>query len=176
MALFKSAAVTNLETLPPVVIHRKNNELKVRFDSIALPTTALDNADDSFVLCPLPSNAVVLNVSVKNDVLDGVADLAANIGVAFSGQGGSQKRLGNTVGTVIDADAFASAVTTFQTATLVWTELTNEAGDIADIGQELWEYGSLTEDPGGLLYILVDLTVAAATPTAGDLIVKVEYL
>jgi len=178
MATVKSTNVTNVESTPPTTLDRKKGRVKTHIDKIALATTGVDNADDNILMCPIPSNAVILDVMVLNDDLDSDAcpTLATNVGLAYSGIGGTQKKDGNTSGTVIDADCFATAATTLQAATTTWTSLRFEADDIVDVTKEAWEVAGLTTDPGGIFYVIYDLTTAAATAAAGDLVTRVDYI
>ena len=180
MATVKSTGVAAIEASPPSTRHKKTGDLKSAIDSRAVLTTDIDNADDNILICPLPSNCVPLDVLVRNTDLDsnGAPALAVNIGLAYSGIGGTQSRTGKTSGTVIDADAFASAATTLQAATTSWTSVMLESGETthAELGKELWEIGGLSADPGGYLYVLIDVSTAAATAAAGTLNVRVDYL
>lgn len=178
MATVKSENVTVVEGSEDLGLHRKAGRIKTMIDQDALATTNIDNADDNVLICPIPSNAVILDVLVLNDDLDsnGTPTLAANVGLAYSGIGGTQKKNGNTSGTVIDADCFGSAVTTLQSANVTWTSVRFEADDIVDVKKEAWEVGGLSSDPGGILYVLIDLTTAAATAAAGDVVVRVDYI
>lgn len=180
MATTKSDGVTNIEASPIVLRDRKSSDLKTIIDTKTIATTDIDNADDNILICPIPSNAVITDVSVLNTDLDsnGTPTLAFNLGLAYSGIGGNQYANGNTSGTVIDADCFASAATTFQAATTSWTSLMLESGvtTVSEIGQEAWELGGLSADPGGTFYILIDLSTAAATAATGNIAVKVDYI
>lgn len=178
MATVKSTGVTNIESTPITIRDKKNGEIKVAIDKIALDTTAVDNADDNILICPIPSNAVILDVEILCDDLDAHATptLATNIGLAYSGIGGEQYITGKASGDAVDVDCFATAATNLQAAVTSWTSVRFEADDIVDVTKEAWEVGALTSDPGGLFYIIFDLTTAAATAAAGDLVVKVTYI
>lgn len=178
MATVKSENITNIEASPVVSLHKKTGEVKSVIDQYAAATTAVDNADDNILICAVPSNAVILDVLVLNDDLDsnGTPTLAVNVGLAYSGIGGTQKKDGNTSGTVIDADCFGSAVTTLQSANVTWSSVRFEADDIVDVKKEAWEVGGLSSDPGGIFYVLLDVSTAAATAAAGDIVVRVDYI
>ena len=67
-------------------------------------------------------------------------------------------------------------MTTLQAANNTWTEITNEAKNIANYAQEAWEDGQLSVDPGGKFYVGLKVTTVAATAVAGDILMKVEYI
>lgn len=172
----KSEAVTLVEA--GSVVDRKKGRLKTIVDQDAIATTSIDETGDVMLFCPIPSNAVILDLAVLCDDLDsnGTPALAADVGLYYSGIGGEQYKTGKTSGTVIDADCFASAVTTLQAAVVNWTSLRFEAANITTADQEAWEVAGLTADPGGLFYVGITVTTAAATAAAGDIVVKVEYI
>jgi len=174
----KSEAVTNIEANPITALDRKAGVLKTIVDQDAILTTSIDEVGDIMLFCPIPSNAVILDVSVLNDDLDSHSTpaLAADVGLYYSGIGGTQALNGKTSGVVLDADCFASAVTTFQAAVTSWTSLRYEAANITTAEQEAWEIGGLSADPGGLFYVGITVTTQAATAAAGDIVVKVEYI
>lgn len=177
MATVKSTNITNIESSPITLLDGKVGIKKVMIDTIAVATTAVDNADDNILIGMVPSSAKILSIKVLNDDLDsnGTPTLAANLGL-FYGVNNVVSGVKKTSGDVLDADAFATAVTTLQAANTTGVELRYEAADIANIGQEAWEIGGLTEDCGGMLYIGFDLTTAAATAAAGDISLIVEYI
>ena len=174
----KSENVTNIEAAAITALDRKRGRLKILIDQDAIATTSIDEANDLMLFGPIPSNAVITDVKIKNDDLDsnGTPTLAVNVGLYYSGIGGNQLKNGNTSGTVIDADCFASAATTLQAANVTWASLRCEADDIVDIKKEAWEVGGLSSDPGGHLYVGIAVTTGAATAAAGDIVVCVEYI
>lgn len=172
----KSENVTNVEA--GTTLDKKDGRLKVTIDQDAIATTSIDEANDLMLFCPIRSNDVVLDVLVLNDDLDGHAcpTLAVNVGLYYSGIGGDQAKTGKTSGTVIDADCFASAATTLQAANVTWTSLRCEADDIVDVKKEAWEVAGLSSDPGGIFYVGIAVTTAAATAAAGDIVVRVDTI
>lgn len=174
----KSENVTNIEASPITALDRKSGRLKSVIDQDAVATTSLDEAGDITLFGPIPSNAVILDVRVLSDDLDSncTPALAMDWGLYYSGIGGTQAKDGNTSGTVIDVDAFATAETNLQSATTTWTSIRFEADDIVDVKKEAWEVGGLSADPGGLMYIGCSVETAAGTAAAGDLVVRVDYL
>lgn len=176
MATVKSENITNIEASPIVIRDKKQGELKVIIDQDAIATTSTDEVGDLMLFCALPSNAVILDVELLNDDLDSGTALAINAGLYYSGIGGTQTNLGNTSGTVVDADCFASAVTTLAGANVTYQSLRFEADDIVDIKKEAWEVGGLAADPGGLLYVGLAVTTVATGSQVGDVVCKVSYI
>jgi len=174
----KSVNITNIELLPSSPLVRKLGSKRVVFDKIALETTSIDEIGDIVLLGSVPSNAVILSIKIFNDDLDAHATplLASDVGLYYSGKGGNQIANGKTSGTVIDADCFSSAITTLQAANVTGVELRFEADPIENIGDEAWAIGGLASDPGGLFYIGLTITAAAATAAAGDVVLVVEYI
>lgn len=174
----KSENVTIIEGSEDLGLDRKVGTLKSIIDQDAIATTSLDEANDLMLFGPINSNDVILDVLVLNDDLDsnGTPALAVNVGLYYSGIGGTQTLDGNTSGTVIDADCFASAATTLQSANTTWTSLRCEADDIVDVKKEAWEVAGLASDPGGVLYVGIAVTTQAATAAAGDIVVRVDVL
>lgn len=172
----KSDNVTNIEADPVSVLDKKRGEKKVLIDTIEVVAEDLSDIGDVILFGPVPSNAVLTSIKIYNDDLDAGATLACDVGLYYSGIGGDQEFQGNTSGTVLDADAYATAITVLQGAVLVGTEVRYEVDDIANVGNEAWQDGGLSEDPGGALYVGLTLTAAATTPAAGTITLHVEYL
>ena len=173
----KSGNITNIETNPIVTLGKKVGEKKVCIDTIEVTAEGVTDIGDILLCGHVPSNAVVTSIKLFNDDLDGGGPtLAADVGLYYSGIGGKQAFEGNTSGTVVDADAYATAIATLQAAQVAGVELRYEVADIADAGNEAWEDGALTEDPGGTLYLGFTVTAAATTPAAGTIAVHIEYL
>jgi hypothetical protein len=173
----KSENVTNIEASPITALDRKKGRIKTIIDQDAIATTSIDEVGDLMLFCPIPSNAVILDVLHLNDDLDsGTPDLAVNVGLYYSGIGGTQKLNGKTSGTVIDADCFASAATDLGAAVVSWNSWRFEADDIVDVKKEAWSVAGLSADPGGILYVGLAVTTAAATAVAGDVVVRVDYI
>lgn len=172
-----SENVTNIIASPPTIIHRKSGRIKTMIDQIAVvAATSLDEAGDTLLFSPIPSNAVILDVLTMNDDLDGVANLEGDWGLVYSGIGHQQIEDGNTIGTEIDLNVFADASTGFQGAITSWTSVRNVTDNITDIDKEAWEVGGLTSDPGGLFFISYTVGTPAATGQDGDVVVRVDYI
>lgn len=173
-----SEAVTNLVASPQVSNHRKTGRIKTIVDQIAVAATSIDDAGDAILLCPIPSNAVILDVQILNDDLDsnGTPTLEGDFGLVYSGIGGNQKLNGNTIGTAIDTNCFADASAELQSANTSWTSVRTATDNITDVDLEAWQVGGLSADPGGILLINFTVGTAAATGAAGDLVVRVDYI
>lgn len=169
--------ITNMIANPISILDKKIGKNGI-IDHKSVATTSIDEVGDIILFGPLASNCIVTGIFLKTDDLDSHATptLAYDVGLYYLGIGGNQSFTGKTIGTVIDADAFASAILTGQSANVNWTEVTNEAGDIINIGKELWEIGGLSSDPGGYFAIGMTLTAVSATPAAGDVVMKVDVL
>lgn len=170
--------VTNMVAATQTTLDNKRGKIVTIIDQIAAATTSLDEANDTILLCPINSNDVILDVLLMNDDLDsnGTPTLAVNVGLAYSGVGGTQALNGNTIGTAADADCFATAATTLQAAVTSWTSVRCEADDITDVDKEAWEVAGLSSDPGGILLLSITVSTAAATAAAGDIVARVDVL
>lgn len=178
MATEKSENVTNLEASPITVTDRKRGRIKTVIDQLAVSSGGVGDAGDILLFGPVPSNAVILDVLVMNDDLDADATPAVegDWGLYYSGIGGTQKKDGNTSGTVIDANCFEDADTALQAAVTTWNSKRCITDNITDIDKEAWEVAGLTADPGGLFYVGFTVGTAAATDAAGDVVVRVDYI
>lgn len=174
----KSENVTNIEASPITALDQRQGVIRTIFDIDAIPTTSIDEAADIMLFGPIPSNAKILDVLILCDDLDsnGTPTLAVDCGLYYSAIGGTQKADGRVSGDAIDVDCFATAVTTLQAAVVTWTSLRFEVDDIIDVNKEAWEVGGLTADPGGLFYVGLKVTTAAATAAAGDIVLRIEYI
>lgn len=175
MADHKSTQITAMETLPIVRVSPTVSGGVVRYARgvVTVTTAMIDNADDNIFIVRLPSQAVPISVKMFNTDLDsnGSPALAANVGLWYG--------TGANAGTVIDADAFASAVTSLQAAVTSGTELMHEdvtPNPITDRGQTLWELGGLTSDPRCMIDIGLDISTAAATAATGTIVMEVLYI
>lgn len=164
---------------PTLKDHRLSGEAKTIIRHIAAATTSIDETGDVMLIAEVPSSAKIISVSIKCDDLDSHSTpaLAVDVGLFYAGDSNGQKDALKVLGDVADADAFASAIATLQSAVTTWTEITNESGvtGIEDYDKEVWELAGLTSDPGGHFVIGTTVTTAAATAAAGDILLKVEY-
>lgn len=173
-----SEAVTNITASPVVALDRKKGRIKTIIDQDAVATTSIDEAGDITLFCPIPSNAVILDVLVMNDDLDshGTPALEGDWGLYYSGIGGTQAADGNTIGTAIDANCFSDADAGLQAAVTSWESKRFDTDNITDVDLEAWQVGGLSSDPGGIFLIGFTVGTAAATAAAGDVVVRVDYI
>lgn len=155
-----------------------NGRLKVTAESVAVATTSIDEIGDIVLVCPVPMGAKLLSLKIINDDLDAHATptLAWDVGL-YHGLG-----TGTASGTVIDADAYGSAMITGQASNVstggvdvLWESTVKDIAR-ADLIKEVWEDGGLTSNPGGFAYIGLTMTAAAATAAAGDVAMIVQYV
>lgn len=173
MANYNSTNVTNVVATPQAILHRQKGLVQGVVDTIEVTTAHIDNASNDFIyMLPLNSNDILLDLQIFSDDLDSNVSpaLAYNIGLAYSGKGTGQKN--QAAYTVISANCIGSAVTVGQSANTTGGQLVFQNNDIANIGKELWQIAGLTADCGGIFYLVLDISTAAATPVAGTISVR----
>lgn len=163
----KSAAVTGADAVPVTLRQASAQGGKVRqyVATIELATTSIDEVGDIAKMVRIPSRLRVTSVMIFNDDLDSDATptLAVDVGLYNS-----------VTGAVVDADAFAAAITTLQAANAVGVNVANEAQDIANLGKQAWEFCSgVTSDPGVPLDVALTVSTEAATAVAGTVSIVV---
>lgn len=157
----KSAAITGFETVPVTLSDAKQGgRVRVWIETKEIATTSIDEADDIIKMLRVPANMVPISLHVYNDDLDSHATptLAADVGM-FRADSGA----------VIDADGFASAITTLQAANTSGVNVIAEAHDIADIGKTMWQLAGMSADPGVMIDVGFTVTTQAATAAAGTI-------
>lgn len=171
----KSVNVTNIEAAPIAVLDRRVMGSGVSIDEVEVATTNVDDIGDKILMCPVPANAVIRRVVIKNDDLDSHATptLAVDVGLYYSGIGHLDNT--KTSGTVVAAGCIATAITTLQAANVSGVDVRNEAADIDTVDLEAWALAGLSSNPMGVLYVGLTLTAAAATAAAGGIKMMVEY-
>jgi hypothetical protein len=146
--------------------------------------TELEAADNLIMDLPIPSNAIILDVSSFHDDLDtdGSPTLVVDIGVAAREAYTSTTSSTETKhdkDDIIDADLLVDGATGFQAAVTAFTSLTPDASThgAEDRLKPVWELLGYDEDPKTTFNIVVQSQAAsAALAAAGDLALKVEYL
>lgn len=163
MANVNTDLVTNFVAVPQVLnsASQLHGVKRVATGTIALATGDL-SADDTVMLAPIPSNASITSIKLFNDDLDSGTTLTTDVGIY------------TTAVAVVDADAYASAITDLRGAVKTGTEVAFEARDINKMGQKVWQDAGLTSDPA--LTYFVGISFPAAGDTAGDLSFVIEYV
>ena len=181
----KTTALTNRDSGTLRDNRLAGGRMRVGMDSHQFAAaTELEAGDNLIMNIPLPSNAIVLDISHHNDDMDtdGTPTLVVDIGVAAREDYTSTTSSTDTkhsADDIIDADLFVDGATGFQAATTNYTSL---APDSATFGPEdrlkpIWELLGYDEDPKTTFNIVVQSQAAAAAlGSAADLVIKVEYL
>ena len=162
MSNANSDLVTNFVAVPQVLnpAQQLQGVKRIAQGTIALVAGDL-GANDTVMLAPIPSNASITSIKLFNDDLDSGTTNTADVG------------LYTTALAVVDADAYASAITDLRAAVKTGTEVAFEARDINKMGQKVWQDAGLSSDPA--LTYFVGIGFPAAGNTAGDLSFIIEY-
>lgn len=172
----QNARVSGLIAEPQTIIGRGRhasiaNVIKV---SQLVATTSIDEIGDIVLFTELPWNAFVHRITIFNDDLDsnGTPLLAVDVGLYKMTKGGTV--------TVLDADAYASAITTLQASNLTGVNIAYESTvkdiDATDLDKRVIEDAGLTAEPAdGFAILGMTVTAVAATAVAGDVMIIVEY-
>ena len=170
MANTDSNLITNLDASPPVAneVGVSGGRVRVAFDSFSVTGTDFDADGDTVTLCRLPAEARIKRIELMNATdMDSSTDMVFNVGIY------------DVDGNVKDEDNFASALTTFQTTTLAWADVTAEAsGAIAVVAQTLWVAAGYTKKadvPKGLLDIVLTQTATVGGVATSVVAFAVEY-
>lgn len=175
MTTKKSVLITDIDNRAIIDHGRYASMVVSSRATVALLTTDID-ADDVILMLEVPSNSKLLSVKIYNDVLDGVADLTADVGF-YAARGFTDSN--GTVyldDGVIDFDALATDITTLQAANTLGVELRYEVANITTVASEAWQLAGLASNPNKPLRLAVTIGTVAATATAGDLTLHVEYV
>ena len=163
MSNANSDLVTNFVAVPQVLnpAQQLQGVKRIAQGTIALVAGDL-GANDTVMLAPIPSNASITSIKLFNDDLDSGTTNTADVG------------LYTTALAVVDADAYASAITALRAAVAApGTEVAFEARDHNKTGQKVWQDAGLSADPGAVYF--VGISFPAAGDTAGDLSFIIEY-
>ena len=163
MSNANSDLVTNFVAVPQVLnpAQQLQGVKRIAQGTVALVAGDL-GANDTVMLAPIPSNASITSIKLFNDDLDSGSTNTADVG------------LYTTALAVVDADAYASAITDLRGAVKTGTEVAFEARDINKMGQKVWQDAGLSSDPA--LTYFVGISFPAAGDTAGDLSFIIEYV
>jgi len=162
MSNANSDLVTNFVAVPQVLnpAQQLQGVKRIAQGTVALVAGDL-GANDTVMLAPIPSNASITSIKLFNDDLDSGTTNTADVGIYKQDL------------TVVDADAYASAITDLRGAVKTGTEVAFEARDINKMGQKVWQDAGLSSDPA--LTYFVGIGFPAAGDTAGDLSFIIEY-
>lgn len=162
-----SAVITNRKANPPTYnAIGAAGDAKVRcvVGTVEVATTSIDEVGDVVLLAPVRGNERVISLVIFNDDLDSNATptLAVDVGIYkdVSDDG--------TAATVVDADAYASAVTTLQAANTAGVEVAHEARNVDKIGQTVAADGGESAH-NAERFVGITVTTEAATAAAGTL-------
>ena len=163
MSNANSDLVTNFVAVPQVLnpAQQLQGVKRIAQGTVALVAGDL-GANDTVMLAPIPSNASITSIKLFNDDLDSATTNTADVGIYKQDL------------TVVDADAYASAITDLRGAVKTGTEVAFEARDINKMGQKVWQDAGLSSDPA--LTYFVGISFPAAGDTAGDLSFIIEYV
>ena len=165
MTTKNSDLVANFRATPPVQneAHQLHGRLRVAQGTLELATGDLDTAD-IVMLAPIQANASIVSIRLASDDLDSATALLWSVGIHLAKDD-----------SVVDADAYATAITLGQAAT-AFTEFAFEARNIDATGQQMWEDGGQSLDPGELYYLSMTVSTGAGTAVAGTLSYIIEYV
>ena len=163
MANVNTSLVANFVAVPQVLnpANQLHGVKRIAQGTIALAAGDL-SASDTVMLAPIPTNASISSIKICNDDLDSSTVITADVG------------LYTTALAVVDADAYASAITDLRAPVAApGTEVAFEARNINKMGQKVWQDAGLSSDPGTVYF--VGISFPAAGDTAGDLSFIIEY-
>jgi hypothetical protein len=162
--LVKSAGITGLDARPftPVVVGKAaGGHLKHVDDMVT--AIALSDTNSIYRILRVPSNAKIKSLKLWAEANG--ASTAWNIGLYYSTNPNDGTPL-DLLGTVIDADFFATAVANtnaIQASELIATD--SPGYTINEHDKPLWEAAGLTADPGGYFDICMAPSTAVGTGT-----------
>jgi hypothetical protein len=162
--------ITNLDLPKPAVSEygKVSGSLRTSSDAFEIVAEDVGDVNDVIELTRLHSSVRISSIMIFSDELDtnGSPTLATDCGIYL------------TDGTVKDADAFGTAVTTgWGDAAGAGVEFITEAGavPIANVGKRLWEILGESSDPNVDYDICLRLTAVAATGAAGTISFVIQY-
>ena len=178
MASTKAVESTKLDATPRQLVEVGSGVGKKRvfMDTVAVNTTDFDADGDILYMAEVPSNAKITSIRLFNDDMDSGTTSVVNVGLY---NGGTKFTDGSTkyaADALIDEDAYASAITTLQSANTSGVELAFEARNVNAIANYVWEDGGLASDPKVPLRIALTQTATVSGDQAGDVSIIVEYV
>ena len=165
-----STEISNVHARPQVAnaAGKDGGRVRIKQGNMEVADGDFDANDDVIRLCEIPTNAVIISIEIGSDALDAGSHSIINVGLSTRGADAS------TAGTIKDEDTYATLVTTWQSATAL-TEVTNEARDINEQGNAVWQDAGDSADPQAIYEICVYQTAAGGTDAAGTAVYRVLY-
>lgn len=160
----KSSVITNRDATPVVFNQGRLTGGRVQSSRGVVAIANGDSATSKFIVCSIPSNAVVTSVRLT----------APDIGTTTAADVGLYQTTANG-GAVADADLFGSAVS-LNGGAITKSEVMFESGvvTIANAEKAVWEHLALTADSKRDYDVVLTLTGAA--DAAGSVLVEVDYV
>lgn len=158
----KSTFITNADATPSVLTRPSIAGGKKQCIVGTVEVAAADDDGSVFRFARVPSNAVITSIKVFCDAITSGTSYDCGL-----------YRTANDGGAVVDADAFASAVS-LASAITTGTEIRFEAADINTIEKRVWEMAGATADT--LYDYDICLTANTVGSAAGTISLAVEYV
>jgi hypothetical protein len=157
----KSTVITNADSTT-YTLNRKG--LEAGIVKVARGTVETTNGDDIasvYRFCRLPSRARIVGIQLWSDDIG--TTTIADFGLYRTAADG---------GAVVDADAFASAVSLKDGAVAgTWIHHESAVYGVEDVEQQLWQIAGLSTDPNVMYDVCATLTAAADAAGTISLIV-----
>jgi hypothetical protein len=158
----KSASVTNADAAPQVLNDLQIAGGKVKCLRAVVEQGASDNDGSVFRLARIHSSWLVKSVRKFHDAITG--GISYDLGLyRTAGDGGA----------VVDADAYASAVS-LASADAAGVQIAFEARDVANIEKKVWQDAGLSSDPN--LWYDLALTGNTVGSTGGTIGLDIEMV
>jgi len=130
-------------------------------DAFELAAVDFDADGDTITLCRLRGNVRIKSIMLSHDAMDSGATVLLNCG------------LYNTDGSIISETTYASAVNVQAAGKNV--EIVNEARNIDETGNAIWQDAGATSDLGVFYDVVLTVTAANAGAQAGTIAFELEY-
>lgn len=149
----KSTRISNAENTVQTLDNPGVNHGKLRRMAGTLESVSGDSSTSQYRMFRVHSSWTVHSLRIFCDALGG--SCAADVGLYQCSAGPANG------GAVVDADAYASAVS-LASAITAGTEIAYEARDIANLTRQVWQDAGLSADPNRWYEMVVTLTAASA--------------
>ena len=126
--------------------------------TVSVADSEFDATTDVIRICRIPANAVIHNIIISCEDMDGGTDSLADLGVW---EVGDTSFATVATGTAVNADCYLDGSTIFRAAVaqvdcrFVDGGVNNAQLGNTTAGQRVWEDAGVTTDPGGGMYELV---------------------